>query len=584
MRIEWLTRIGCLSCLLIAGCLFPVRHEVDSQVCGLAEQPLDLMVPAARDPGAPQKTPDATPMPAPKVFPERLQIPQNLPGAEAPPIELPDKPEDRERAMKKLYPPLPLMGFDLPLAPGPEGQPLTLGDLQRLAMSSNPNIRQAAAKLEAARGQAIQAGLYPNPVVGYEGDTIGTGPGPGYQGGFVEQTIITGGKLKLKQAAATMDIRNAEVALRRTQIDVMTQVRSGYFSFLVAEKRLQVARALAQFTDEVYRVQIDQVKAAQAAAYEPLQLRVLAMQARADVVQARNRVIAAWKELAAALGLPAMPPTQLAGEVDMAIPVFDYDKVLVRVLAQHTDVLTAENSIRKSRYQLKLAELTPVPDVNLRVMAQKDYTSPPNFVTPSVVVGVPVPVWDRNQGNIRSEQANLLRATEQVHSVRNDLSARVAAAYEQYQNARVILDYYRTQILPDQVRVYRGVYQRHQQQPDKVDFGNIIVAQQTLAGNITSYVRTLGDMWDAVVEVAALLQTDDLFSGVEQCEPVMPVPELPCCHPCSPLQQYGFMGMNLVWDASRAPMHPQPEPEPQRPEEEQAPLPLPPVDGGEVKP
>jgi hypothetical protein len=35
---------------------------------------------------------------------------------------------------------------------------------------------------------------------------------------------------------------------------------------------------------------------------------------------------------------------------------------------------------------------------------------------------------------------------------------------------------------------------------------------------------------------------------VEETEFVMPIPELPCCHPCSPLQHSGFMGMNLVWD------------------------------------
>src|SRR5207237_1959391 len=116
-------------------------------------------------------------------------------------------------------------------------------------------------------------------------------------------------------------------------IDVMTQVRHGYFAVLVAQENIKVSRALVRFTDEVYRLQVEQLQEGQAAAYEPLQLRVLAIQARNALVQARQRYLAAWKGLAAALGLPAMPLTELAGRVDMPLPLFEYDKALGQLLA-----------------------------------------------------------------------------------------------------------------------------------------------------------------------------------------------------------------------------------------------------------
>ena len=110
--------------------------------------------------------------------------------------------------------------------------------------------------------------------------------------------------------------------------------------------------------------------------------------------------------------------------------------------------------------------------------------------------------------------------------MRNDLTARLAEAFGRYQNNLRALEFYRTWILPDQVRAYRGVYERHQQEPDSVGFGDVVTAQQTLAAQITSYVSALGDAWTAVVDVANLLQTSDLF-GVCTEQPVAPVPELP---------------------------------------------------------
>src|SRR5689334_499489 len=47
-------------------------------------------------------------------------------------------------------------------APLPAG-PVDLPALWRLALANNPSLREAAAEVEVARGQWLQAGLYPNP-------------------------------------------------------------------------------------------------------------------------------------------------------------------------------------------------------------------------------------------------------------------------------------------------------------------------------------------------------------------------------------------------------------------------------------
>ena len=137
--------------------------------------------------------------------------------------------------------------------------PLTLSQLQAMAVARNPLIRQAASDVEAARGASIQAGAYPNPHVGYQADDINTGRTAGYQGGNISQTIVTGGKLKLARASAEVDLHNAELALRRARYDLATQVRSNYLGVLVAPQRIEVNSALAQFADRVYRLQVKRV-------------------------------------------------------------------------------------------------------------------------------------------------------------------------------------------------------------------------------------------------------------------------------------------------------------------------------------
>jgi cobalt-zinc-cadmium efflux system outer membrane protein len=484
------------------------------------EQPVAAVVPVSHEEVIPDRPDEKQPeKPPEKRTPlgDRLQLPADLPGRDAPMITLPElKPGNeaaRKAAIDRYFPALPPLP-DLPQPPpGPDGRPVTLADLQQQALASSPLIRQADAAVEAARGVAIQAGLYPNPRVGYDGDSINQANTAGSQGGFVEQTVKTAKKLRVARAAAEVDVAIAELAMRRAVVDLKTAVRRGYFSVLVAQRSLRVARAFSSLTTEVYAIQVTRLRLGQAAAYEPLQARVLALQARAALLQAQNRYTSAWKQLGATLSQPNLHPLALAGDLDRAAPSYHSDDVLGWVLANHTDVLTAQDTISRAQLNLRQAEIVPIPDVDLHYEVQYDKTARPNNAMHNVSVGVQLPLWNRNQGGIREAAANLSRAADEPQRVRNDLATQVAAAFERYNNNLALVQMYRDQIVPDQVRAYRNIYRRYDTEPEALNFNDVITAQQTLADTIRNYVDSLGTLWDSVVDIAALLQKDELFDG-----------------------------------------------------------------------
>ncbi len=418
------------------------------------------------------------------------------------------------------------------------------------------------------RGAAIQAGLYPNPTFGFEEDTLGTGTRPGYLGGFFNQVIKTGDKLQLQRAVAMMDLRNAELAFTRAKTDLTHNVRGGYFQVLTARENMRISRALADFSAAVYQIEVENVrKGGFATPYEAMQLRVLAWQAQANLIQARNRYTSAWKQLAASLGLPGMAPTDLAGGVDLPIPVYDHAAVLDprppgahRRLNRRKHPTAGEIPAGPGQEQV-------VPDVTLNVVLQKDFTGPPFGTVASVQAGVPVPVFDRNEGGVMQAQAQVVQASDESHRVRDDLTTRLANAFEAYENNRVLLHLYRDKILPDQVRAYRGTYRRYMEElapapapgvTSTPAFADVVVAQQNLAQSLTTYVSTVGAMWQAVADVADVAQTDDLFQlgFAGPCPETVAapclanLPGLPCFHPCSPLPDPALKGGDGAWPAA----------------------------------
>jgi cobalt-zinc-cadmium efflux system outer membrane protein len=568
--------------LLLGGCHYAFHTDPDRVACELSARPIDVR-PAAPVvmPGASEESQAPADVAKPPAKGQAIVVPAEVPGANVPPINFKDMtPEQRERAIERLFPLLPPAGANPLPPPGPDGRAADLHDLQDRAMANSPLIKQAAADVEAARGALIQAGAYPNPIIGMEWDEINQGnlphqkSTPGQPGGFIDQTIKTAGKRRLSRAAAEEDVRSSEFALRRAQMDVMTQVRTGYFAVLAAQENMRVTLALARFTEEVYRIQVEQLRAAQVAPYEPLQFRALAVQARFALAQARHRYVSAWKQLAAATGVPGLPPAPLAGRIDMPTPVYRYDEVAARVLARHTDILTARAGLERARYNLRLAQVTPIPDVDVRVTVQKDYTADPHNVMTLLQVGGPIPVWNCNRGNILQAQAQLVRATEEEHHVRDDLARQLADAFERYNYNRELLAPYTTTLLPDQVRVFNGVLLRYWElgKATDVSFIDVSTAQQNLITSVTGYLQALAAHWQAVVDIAALLQTEDLFQVGQEPAPVECLPPLPdldrllpltCAHPCSKVPAELRETVDPAWPAAL----PEPERLP-RPREE----------------
>jgi cobalt-zinc-cadmium efflux system outer membrane protein len=376
----------------------------------------------------------------------------------------------------------------------------------------SPVVRQAEADVAAARGNMIQAGTVQNPQVGFEGDSIGTGHTGGYQGIDIEQQVPLGGKLRLARQAKEMDLRNAEVALRRTYFDLFTAVRTNYYATLVAAETVKINRALAEFTDQVYRVQIDRVKAGESAPYEPMQVRVLALQAHAAVVQSGNAYFSAWRQLAATLCAPEMPPTLLAGDIVMPVPNITYQAAWHWIMENSTRLMTARYSIASAQYSLVLARRVPwVPDMDLEAGIQRDFTTLPDQPwVYNLKARVPLPVFDQNRGNIMAAEGALARANHGYALARNTLASSLADAYSRYDANKITVDYYRKDIIRDQVQSWRGLWQRHQEDPDSVQFTDVVSAQQTLAQTIQTYAQTLGAQWQAVVDLADLMELDDM--------------------------------------------------------------------------
>ena len=105
----------------------------------------------------------------------------------------------------------------------------TREDLERMALAASPALHQSAAEVRAATGRVKQAGLYPNPMLGFTGDHNTPALDGGSLGGFAEQRFVTGGKLGLDRKVADQDRLGAEEMAKVERLRVIAAIDALYY-------------------------------------------------------------------------------------------------------------------------------------------------------------------------------------------------------------------------------------------------------------------------------------------------------------------------------------------------------------------
>jgi cobalt-zinc-cadmium efflux system outer membrane protein len=384
---------------------------------------------------------------------------------------------------------------------------LGLPDLLRISLERNPELRQADFQVQAAAGRAVQAGLYPNPTVSAEGSELGNRNGPG---GFitaplVSQEVVTGGKLRLSRQVGEREADQARWQVVSQRFALYTAVRRGYFDVLAAQRRSEIYSELVRLASKATETTETLVKGRQAAPLDLIQMRVEMNRFRAELDAARQERIAAWRRLAAAMGAPDLPDAPVKGALESPWPDYDFDLAARHLVECHPDIRVARVGVTRAQLALRRARVEPIPNVMFGAGYERDNVDHQDQW--AFRASLPIPLFNRNQGNVQAASAEVGRAAADVERVQNVLVGRLATAFGQYTAARERADRYRTSVLPDAQEAYQLALAAFK--GGQFEYLRVLQAQRAVAETNLEYVRALTELWLAGSDIAGLLLEED---------------------------------------------------------------------------
>jgi len=350
------------------------------------------------------------------------------------------------------------------VAQSPEPVTLTIKQAEELFFKNNFLLLAQQYNINKADAQIIQSKVYPNPeisgdMIAYEGQNNNYFP-TGKQGNFaagLEQLILLGGKRRKQIEMAKVDKKLAEAELTDITRNLQQQIWNSFYTLHHQQKVIEKYNKLLsrlQSLIESYQVQVDKNNIA---LKDLVRLKSVYVKINNDKSEESAVLIEEQQKLNILLGITASTDTvyTTADATAYSDKGVLYDDVLNKSLENRPDLNQAKLGVESANLNLSLQKRMLVPDVTLRGGYNQQGDAFNNQY--NVGLSIPLPIFDRNRGNIRAAKINKEQQTANVSYKELEIKNEVLAAYQNY--TRSVEEYKRIGILinDDFDAVYNGI-------------------------------------------------------------------------------------------------------------------------------
>lgn len=320
---------------------------------------------------------------------------------------------------------------------------LTLQEAGERFSTNNLELIAERYNIDMAEAEVIQAKLFENPVISLEQNVYNRLNGKYFDMGKegeavveIEQLIYIAGqrnkRVRVEKLNKEMAVHQFEEVLRTLR----SELNSKFIELYYTQKSLSVYDKEIEYLSQLLEVMKVQSDKGNVSLLEKSRIQVLLLSLQQERNDTSNQLISLQGDMKLLLGLSAS---------DSFEPVFD-ESVLKQVdiasvpfvelnnrLAERPDLKIARTNIQASRANVSLQKSLAFPEVSLK----GSYDRAGNFCDNYFAIGlsISIPVFNRNQGNIKSARLSVLQNTNREELARKQAEKELFTSYARLEKA-----------------------------------------------------------------------------------------------------------------------------------------------------
>ncbi len=378
---------------------------------------------------------------------------------------------------------------------------VTISKAVETALENNPNLKAFVYEITSLEKQKIQAGLIPNPEAEFEAENfLGGKELSGFKGS--EYTLLgsklfeLGGKRSSRINLAENEIVSSRGDYELLKLDVIANVKSTFFSLYQIQEQIEQQRKFVDLNEEILKTISERVKAGRTSPAEESKVKVALTNSRIELDRLQRNFSSIQAQLNSLLGTTGknfIPATVLFDSIS-APPTREE---ITRNIEEIPSLKLLQNEVNVREAVLELEKSLAVPD--LTVKGGVRYLN--ELKTNSFVAGVsiPLPFFNRNQGNIQAAEVRLEQMDAIKNSRRLNVIAQLNTAYNNLLSAYNNSQQLKNSIIPEAENAYEITRQGYIQ--GRFAFIDLLDAQRTLFETQTQFLLELSDYYNSLIEI-----------------------------------------------------------------------------------
>ena len=331
---------------------------------------------------------------------------------------------------------------------------LSLNDALGLFVSQNLDVLIAKYGIEYTKGQEVTARLFPNPLLSVgtvssytQGRTLSNS---GQLVTQVAQLFELAGKRGYRIESAEFGTQSAEAAFEDAVRQLGFTVKDTYYRVQLAQRRLALAEENRDRFSRILDINTIRFKKGYIAEIDLIRIRLQKVDFHSQVIRSLQEAESAKSDLRQLLRLSPKAILELTTELDFHRIDPDIEKLRVTALDARPDIRAKRYTFSQRESDLKLAKAYRIPDVTIGAGYEIQGARGPD--NPGQVVlnaGIPLPLFNRNQGGIHQAEISLQSAGADLDKTVNLVENEVEVAYRNLLQSRRLVETYVGEVLED---------------------------------------------------------------------------------------------------------------------------------------
>jgi cobalt-zinc-cadmium efflux system outer membrane protein len=329
-----------------------------------------------------------------------------------------------------------------------------MNDVLGLFIRQNLDVLIAKYGIEYTKGQEVTARLFPNPLLSVgtlssytQGRTLSNS---GQLFTQVAQLFELAGKRGYRIESAEFGTQSAEAAFENAVRQLGFTVKDTYYRIQLAQRRLVLAEENRERFSRILAINTIRFNKGYIAEIDLIRIRLQMVDFHSQVIQSLQTAESTKGELRQLLRLSPKTVLELTTELGFRRIDPDIEKLRVTALDVRPDIRAKRFTFSQRESELKLAKAYQIPDVTIGAgYAIQGARGPDNPGQVALNVGIPLPLFNRNQGGILQAEVSLQSAEADLDKSINLAENEVDVAYRNLLQSRRLVEAYFGEVLED---------------------------------------------------------------------------------------------------------------------------------------